>query len=286
MKKILIISSIVSLLILGCGSGSSNGDSENKKSIDGALKIGDVVYSAPTGVNFKNKMRTTLNKTTHKTFKNFKTEVEDCLDGGTARVEESGTDYSITFNECIEYNEETALYEYYHGMISESNNGETLVTKEYWYIPNIDEFYTGSYMDLVMDFHENGNILETKMHGDMVEFVNDNITEDSTFNNLVIKEDSSNNSIYLSGSYTYKAGCINESYSFDTSEWLVINSNNEDEYISGKIIVNGMTYIYNGDRVTVKYQGKEGDFSQRELNEAIENQENSTECGTRQIDMN
>ena len=282
MKKILILSSIVSLLILGCGSGGDSGDSGNKKTIDGALKIGDVAYSTPAGINFSNKMRTNLNKTYRGVYKNSflnsKPMVEACSYIGTMSYEESDTEVIVSYNECIDYNEETYLYEYYNGSLRMSKNEEDIVAKEYWVIPNIDYPNTGSYMNLSMTSHKNGDINETEMDGEMVKFNNNNIVEDTIFTNLVMKEDSSNDAMYLNGSYTYKAGCINESYTFKTSEWLIPNSNNEDEYISGIITVNGMTYTYKDDKVTVRYGDKEGEFLQRELNEEMENKKESEGC--------
>jgi hypothetical protein len=282
MKKILILSSMVSLLILGCGSGGGSDDGDNKESIDSALKIGDVVYSTPAGINFGNKMRTNLNKT-HRVYKssilNSKTTVQECSLEGTMSYEETATEDIITFNTCTNLNNETYLYEYYNGTIGVSKNQESMFAREYWYIPNTDSPYTGVYMNLSISSHQSGNILETEADGRMTNFSDGNIIEDSILNKVTIKEDSSNNAIYLDGSYKYKAGCIDESYTFKTLEWLVPNSNNEEEYTSGIIIVNGMTYTYRGDRVIVKYGDKEGEFSQQELNEEMKKKKTSTECG-------
>jgi predicted ester cyclase len=285
MKKILILSSMVSLLILGCGSGEDS-NSSDKKSIDNALKIGDVAYSTPAGIDFGNKMRTNLNKTYRaykSSFLNLKTNTEACSNSGTVSYEESNKKNTITFNECINLNENTNLYEYYNGIMSVTTEGDNIAIKNYWYIPDIEYLNTGTFMNLTMNSHQNGDILEIQIDGKMVEFANNNIIEDASFDRVVMKENSSNNALYLDGSYTYNAGCIDESYTFKTSEWLIPNSNNEDEYTHGTITVNGMTYTYIGDKVSVKKGDKVGEFSQSELNREIENKKSSTECGVKKI---
>jgi len=273
---------MVSLLILGCGSGGGSDDGDNKESIDSTLKIGDVVYSTPAGINFGNKMRTSLNKT-HKAYKSslldLKTTIKECSIEGTMSLEETATEDILAFNICTNFNNETYLYEYYNGTIGVSKNKESMFAREYWYVPNIDSPNTGVYMNLSINSHQSGNILETDADGRMTNFSDGNIIEDSILNEVIIKEDSSNNAIYLDGSYKYKAGCIDESYTFKTLEWLIPNSNNEEEYTSGIITVNEMTYTYRGDRVVVKYGDKEGEFSQQELNEEMKKKKSSTECG-------
>jgi len=283
MKKILILSSMVSLLILGCGSGGDSNDKKTTTSIDGALKIGDVAYTTPTGINFGNKMRTNLSKT-HRAYKssifNSKETVNSCSESGTVSLEEGSTETSIVFKDCINYNEETYIYEYYDGTLSVSTNGESIVAKEYFYIPNIENPHTGSYMNLSLNAKENKNIITTSIDGRMKEFKDNEIIEDATFDELIMKNDSSNNALYLDGKYTYKAGCINESYTFKTYQWLIPNNTNPNEYTSGIITVNGMKYTYEDDRVTVNYQNKVGEFSQQELNEEVEKEKDSQECGT------
>ena len=283
MKKILISSIVVSLLLLGCGSGDS--DTDEKTSIDDALKIGDVAFSAPSGVNFKNKMRTSLKSSqkniyTKYLFLNSKKETANCSELGTLSLEETSIKTVITSNKCTNFNDETYLYEYHDGVISITKDGNSIVAQNYWYIPNIENM-TGSFMNIYMDYRVNGTISNISMDGEMKEFSNGDITSDMSFNRLAMKEDSSNGALFLDGGYKYKEGCVDESYQFKTREWLIPNSSNQEEYTSGVITVNGMTYTYEGSKVTVTDKDRSGTFNQSELNAEMESQTNSTECGSK-----
>ncbi|NEW60385.1 hypothetical protein GSY74_03745 [Sulfurovum sp. bin170] len=284
MKKILILSSIVSLLILGCGSdGDSDNDSGDKKSIDAALKIGDVAYSTPAGIDFGNKMSTSLNKMQKTIYKksslNIAKTTEYCSETGTMSYDESDTTVTVAFDKCINLNNETYTYEYYNGSLSvnESENQTSIIAQQYTYVPNTYYPNTGTYMNLSIETRENGDISEIEIDGEMKEFDNNYILEDMNFDKLTIKENSSNSAIYIGGGYSYKAGCLDESHRYNTTEWL-IPSSTDDDIISGTIIVDNKTYIYNSPNVTVKVDDREGTFNQSELRAETVSKKNSNEC--------
>lgn len=282
-KRILISTSIISLLILGCGSSSDDDDTNDKKDIDSALKIGDVAFSTPSGIDFSNKMRSSLNKmskvNSKKTSMGIQKSTESCGYSGSWSWETTTLSVITSYDQCIDLVDmDRGIYAYYDGLIGLSSDGNTVVAENYQFIPDVNH-QTGTFMNLSMSAKENGVIAEILMDGKMQEFIDGYITEDITFKSLILKENNTNEAIYIDGDYSYKSKCLDSDYRFKTVEWLIPNSINNDLLDSGKIVINNKTYTYFGTKVTVKDRdGRTGEFEQSELDEEIEKKKNEGEC--------
>ncbi len=289
MKKRLVLSLILpSLLILGCGSG---GDKKNevKQSVESALKIGEVVYNAPQDIDFNNKTRLTLKRGKKiynkilKTNSNIQKETSACNTSGTYDFEQqSDGSMTITYNDCIDYNANTGLYEYTYGIITMSGDGEKFSFSNYSYIPDYYNNYgTGDYYkDVKISIHLENYITEMTIDGTYEEYKDGTPIETMVYNNLIIKENNQTNSFYFKGGFSDKIRCFNENhiYETDNNDWLIPSNTNSNYYQSGTIFVDATQYKYHGDMVTVRKGEKVGEFRQQELIDELNKKRNGEDC--------
>jgi len=287
MKKLLILSAIVpSIFVIGCGSGG--GDSTPKKqTVEAALKLGDVIYNAPQDIDFNNKTRLTLKRSTKiysKVYSQLEKETLSCGISGTYdAVQDSDGLISIIYNECVEYNQNTGLNEYYHGTISMSSDGENFRLYGYSEIPDYNNFGTGTYYkDVKIYMHSEKGIDELKVDGTIEEYSNGYVGETMTYTNLVMKNNSKEKSWYFKGGFYDKVenSCFTENHIYDTdnNDWLIESSTNDDYWSSGTLYVDSMRYVYSGDSVTVTKGDISTTFKQQELIDGLKEERSSTDC--------
>lgn len=278
MKKRLILSLIIPLItILGCGSGSD--DNDEKKSVDTVLKLGDVAYKAPQGIDFKNK--TNMQFKPEKYVANFqKLEEVNCGYSGTASYEENSEEMVLTYNKCIEYNNDTGYYEYYNGVLTASTDYSRIEFKKYDFVPDAYNYpNTGTYMDLKLQSSTNGSVSEVYLDGEFEEYANGSTTTETNFFKLTLKENSSTGGVLYTGGFSFKDGCFSENHTYkvDETDWLIQDKNGED-LVSGTLYVDNLKYVYQGSMVTVYDGNRQGTFSQSDLRAELASQLASTSC--------
>ncbi len=286
MKKRLVLSLVLpTLLIMGCGSGGGSKD-DKKQSVDSALKIGEVVYNAPQDIDFNNKTRLTL-KRSKRAYKKINSDIQKettaCSAGGTFDYDEQ-SDGSIigTYNTCVEYNNETGLYEYTNGTITISGDLERFAFYDYYYTP---DYYNNSgtgdyYKDIKISIHSEGYITEMKIDGTYQEYQNGTPLETMVFSNLIMKENNQTNGVYFNGGFSDTIRCFNESHTYKTDEndWLIPNALNSNYFQSGTIFVDDIQYKYHGDMVTVRKGDRVGEFKQQDLIDELNRRRSGEDC--------
>ncbi len=289
MKKRLYLSLILaSLLIVGCGSGKKDKEKDVKHTIEDALKIGEVVYNTPKDIDFNNKTRLNLKRGKNlynkilKLSNSFqKGTAEDCNISGTVDVEyqNDGTLYMI-YNECI-YPNNLGLKEYIDGTMSFSGDGSSM-TFDYIYASDYDNNYgTYDYYDnLKMSTHSERYIKEFIIDGVYKHYKDNNLFENMSFNNLIMKENNQTNAFYFKGGFSDKIRCFNENhiYETDSNDWLVESPTNSNYYQSGTIYVDATQYKYHGDMVTVRKGERVGEFKQQDLIDELNKKRNGEDC--------
>ncbi len=293
MKKLLILSAIVpSIFLVGCGSGGGSSDTPKKQTVEGALKLGDVIYNAPADIDFNNKTRLTL-KRQKRVYKKVSKVVNNILEKETLTCGVSGTydvdidaqnNISIFYNDCVEYNSDTGLNEYYYGTITMSSDAEHFTLYDYSEIPDYDNYSrTGTYYkDIRMYMHIEKNIEEFKIDGTMQYYKDGYVGETMTYSNIIMKNNTANKSWFFKGGFYDKVegGCFAENHVYDTQEndWLVENSTNSDYWSSGTLYVDSMRYVYHGDEVTVTKGDISTTFKQQELIDGLKEEKSSNNC--------
>ena len=345
MNKIFILSLILSsILLVGCGSDDDSKDN-SKQSVDEVLSKSEAATGTPSGIDFNNKtsLRLKQEQKNNKLFrvhskikkiqKNIlkinssyqKEESYPCSASGTmsmdiAFVAMSKNGMNFTFNECLDYNEETRLHEYDNGMLFISTDKTTMMTTNYTSIPDYynypntgeksnlklstetkngtkiffgdgtDEEYIDDvlikkdkYSNFKMKIETKENIEEIFAHGEIEEFEKDVKDEEIRYHNLTIKNNTVKNTFFVEGGFGYKSGCFSEYHIYNTKEtdWLVSHTDNSNKWSSGTLYVDNATYRYHGSDVTVEKQDKKGEFTQQELLDEIERKKNSTDCSVK-----
>ena len=286
MKRKLILSLIIPLItMLGCGSGGGD-NSDEKKSVDTVLKLGDVAYKAPQGIDFQNKTNMKFTKSEKRVAHLQKLEEVNCGYSGTASYEENSEEMVLTYNKCIEYNNDTEYYEYYNGVLTASTDYSKIEFKKYDFVPNAYNYpNTGTYMDVAIESSTNGLIEEMHIDGEIEEYVNKMTTIKINFFNLIMKENNVTNGVFFGGGYLYESGCFfeNQTYKTEESDWLIMD-NNSDNILSGTLYITDsktvktLKYIYQGSMVTVYDGNKQGTFSQSDLRAESASELASTSC--------
>jgi hypothetical protein len=296
MKKLMVLSILISfILLIGCGSGGDN-NKPKKQTIDEVLKVGDIVYNAPQNIDFNNKtgrlglkrIKKMLNKSTlafqKMATQNQKARTFSCSVSGVYDSEENDDgSQSIFYNECVEYNKNTELNEYYHGMVSIASDKEHFRLYNYSEIPDYNNFERGTYYeDMRLYIHSENGIDEVNIEGTMKDYINGYVSETMTYSNMTIKNNTLTKSWYFKGGFYDKVenSCFAENHIYDTdnNNWLIESSLNNNYWSSGTLYVDSIKYVYSGDSVTVTKGDISGTFTQQELLDELAKERNSTDC--------
>jgi len=293
MKKLLMLSVIVpSIFFIGCGSGGGSSDTPKKQSVEGALKLGDVIFNAPTDIDFNNKTRLTLkkqkkvyNKILKITNNNLEKETLACGISGTFDINvDAENTTSIFYNECVEYNPDTKLNEYYYGTITMKSDAEHFTLYNYSEIPDYNnDFGTGTYYkNINMYIHTANNVEVFQIDGTIEDYKNGVVAETMTYSNMLMKNNVLKKSWLYKGGFYDKVdgGCFtqNHVYDTDTNNWLVENSNNSNYWSSGTLYVDSIKYVYNKDDVAVTKGDITTNFKQQELIDGLKDEKSATNC--------
>jgi len=292
MKKIMFSTVILisGIFVIGCGSGEDTKDSPPKSDVDNVLKLSEVVYNAPRDIDFNNKTRMQLKRKVVLMKQRFgsmqKVEVEACSESGTFSYEifADNSEY-YSYDNCIDYDSDTDKYEYMHGSIKVSADGNTMIITQFTDIPDAEnDSSTGTYTDGTIIDYTDGNIEESYLDASIQTYNNDILEEDMEFYNFTFKYDNLRKASYFDGRYYYKSGCLKEDYTFETdnNNWLVENSINSDYYSSGTVTVDNIKYVYSGTDVTVTKDNKTRTFTQQELIDELNNIKNSSDSSCSQ----
>ena len=304
MKRFLSIGLAI-FLFSGCGGGGGS-DTTKKVTVDEALKIGDVVFSAPQDIDFNNKVKRPIMKRQKRVLKlngqYMQKESAYCDISGTYEADESydGTGGILVFHDCIAYNKETGLIEYYNGTMTIKTIKEMENEVEYEMGLNdyteILDYYNNSgtktyYEKMSFYYHAKGNNLldnegsdvifeEMKIDGEEEDYKDGYLYERMKFTDFTFKNKAYEKAWYYSGSFYDKAGCFSEGHDYktDDKDWLIESSVNPDYFESGTLYVDNIKYVYHGDKVTVTKDGKTGTFTQQELLDELNKEKGETEC--------
>jgi len=287
MKKKLVIASlsasILTLLLIGCGDAGD--DEKEKKEFSDLSKI-SISFNQSSRIEQSQNSRITTNKMSrHKEKQSFrkvssnKLEEYECPLGGSYSSE---TEDGVTIennDQCIYTDTDTGLNVYENGKVAYYDSGKVIYenyfyssdTSESYYFEGTEEaYYTGWTTDyFVMDFAQEGNIQEMKLHGSTTDYIKDEPLQELTYTNFIVKWNESADSWYYEGSYLFKVLCYSEQYSLQTKDddWLVESG---DYFTKGTIDINNIRYSYHGSKVTLSTQDEEGTFEQDALEQKIE----------------
>jgi hypothetical protein len=293
-KNRLVTTSILALstiaLLIGCGSDGGS-DKPEKKTFDDLSKISSNfnqssrVQQAQNSRVTTTKMSKKLKKHSTNSFKkistNNKIEEYECPLGGSYTYEERSDVIIENNSECIYTDKETGLNVYENGKVAYYTNEDKLIYENYAYAgdtTNLDSegYYVGwvaEYLETI--YKESNNLINMRIHGGTIDYLKDQPAEHMTYTNFIIKNNTSNNSWYYEGSYTFKVSCYSEQYSMKTKDddWLIESG---DFYTKGTIDINNIRYSYNGSQVTLSTQDEEGIFEQDELAKKLEEKINDS----------
>jgi hypothetical protein len=292
MKKTVILLSgiIITSLFMGCGSSdkdknkdestlnSNNTTNENSNNNTNGNSVGSLrskaqrVKSAQTGLTFRN--RSNSNSASKMQYKTSKIEkgsngVVPCKVSGTLQTEEEGTEISTKYNLCVyPYKGKYVLED--GSVYSIFRDDITLIQyQKYSYIPDYEnrpetgEYYT----ELLMGLSTTREASQFYVDGELFIIEQDSVVEHTSYKKLHYKENLSNNSWHIKGSFFDEFKCFSEDYTYETSDtdWLVPHPTKKDYYTSGTIEINGMKYVYKGDNVTLSQDGERETFTQKEI---------------------
>ena len=291
MKKVItkiFISSLVlsSILLIGCGSDDDKDD--DKESVDTVLSKSEAATGTPSGIDFNNKTSLRL-KREQKIYKMAlkmgsimqKEELLACSESGTLSYDE--IDKKVSYSQCMDYNDETKLYEYHDGIMNLSEDETSVIFSNFYeeldYVNYPD---TGIHWHIEVSFSKEGNIENSLINGEMKRYKNGYYTEEEKFSKLILKENIIKKTLFIEGGYAYKSGCLDENHIYNTKEtdWLVENKDQSNKWSAGTLYIDNAIYRYHGLDVTVEKQDKKGEFTQQELLDEIERKKNSTDCIT------
>jgi hypothetical protein len=298
MKKIVALSGILVMvsLFIGCGSSDKGGSSEpvknnnannNGSNSEASELLGKArsVNGASTEMTFRNRAGTrSASKMHQKLYKSsLQVGIYPCSESGTFEVTiTEKEDTLISYSDCIYIEKNKYIYE--DGIIGYGNseNPTKYVLIDYLLIPDSKNYpQTGEYTkELFIAFYTKGNEEMSYIDGEMAFYDKGDIVEKLAYSNFFYKENTQTKAFYVEGGASDTFKCFAENYTYKTSEesWLVPHDTNPDYYKSGSININGMTYTYNGDKVTLSENGKTATFTQKEVLESFEETSTKTDC--------
>jgi len=288
MKKIVALSGLLVMtsLFIGCGS-SDKGGSSNSSNSDASELLSKArgVNSASTEMTFRNRVGTRSSAKMHQ--KLYKLSLEEgtysCSKSGTFEVTIDDKENTfISYSNCIYVEENKYVYE--NGIFGYGNteNPTKYVFVDYSYIPDYENHpQTGNYTEkLLMAFSSKGNEDMFYLDGKTAVYDKGDIVEKLAYSDFLYKENTQTNAFYVEGGVSDTFKCFSENYTFKTSEesWLVPHDTNSDYYKSGIIDINGMTYTYSGDNVTLSENGKTATFTQEKVLESFKETSAKSDC--------
>jgi hypothetical protein len=212
---------------------------------------------------------------------NSEPETYACGVSGTFTITTTEEGYTfMDHSECIYYEENKYVYE--HGTIGYGNtvNPTTYIYVEYTYIPDYENNPgTGDYyQELGMAYSSIGTMESSFFNGTMDIYEQGNIVEKLRYYEFGYSEDIQTHDFYIQGRTTDTFKCFTEDYTYETLEILVPHDSNPDYYKAGVIVINGMKYVYHGDKVTLSENGETGTFLQKEVLEYFAEITSNSDC--------
>lgn len=295
MKKIVALSGVLvmtSSLFVGCGSSDKGDSSEpvtnnNGNNSEASELLGKArsVNGASTEMTFRNRANTRSASKMHQ--KLYKSSLEagiySCSKSGTFEVTISDIgDTFISYSNCIYVEEDKHVYEDGTVGYGNSENPTKYAFLKYTYIPDFENYpQTGEYTEeLFIAFYSENNEEIFYINGKMDLYDKGDIIEKLAYSEFFYKENTQTNAFYVEGALSDTFKCFAENYTYKTSEenWLVPHDTNPDYYKSGIININGMTYTYNGENVTLSENGKTATFTQEKVLESFKETSTKSDC--------
>jgi len=259
----------ISLLLIGCGSGSSKSNTSELTSIK-TIDDAKSSYKALNSFETINNINSGYNNFSQKIQKIQKVNSvsEKCVYGGNINfyTSEDQKSIEISYEQCKDMNEvyiNGTIKMYYedenHGMITFSNYTEKDIDKE-------------EYLDIVMKWNEDNNIEKTEINGIIKQTSKEDGINNISFKNMIITEkDTYNESwININGGIGLESKCTTGNYQFKTIEKLVEAKDGTENTESGILNINGATYTFNNPYVTIKTSTEEKTLLQSELEKEME----------------
>jgi hypothetical protein len=299
MKKIVALSGILVMvsLFIGCGSSDKGGSSEpvknnnannNGSNSESSELLGKArsVNGASTEMTFRNRAGRRAPAKMHQKLSKSSLEagIYSCSQSGTFEVTIMDIgDTVFSHSNCIYLDEDNkSVYEDGTVKYGNSENPTEYTFLNYTYIPDFEDYpNTGEVTKkLTIAFYTKGNEEMFYIDGEMDFYDKGNIVEKLAYSNFLYKENTQTKAFYVKGGASDTFKCFAENYTYKTSEesWLLPQDTNPDYYKSGSININGMTYTYNGDMVTLSENGKTATFTQKEVLESFEETSTKTDC--------
>ena len=301
MKKTVLLSKIlvITSLFMGCNS-SDNSDSEpvknaltpestatptvtptpkptNNNDAFRLLNKARSVHRADTGIKFDNKKATnSASKMQRKS--NNESETYNCGVSGTFTLTLKDNLTIIENSDCIYVEENKYIYE--NGVMAYANNNTTYFYTDYTFIPDYEN-YPGTgvyYKELGIGFSSENNLDAYYFNGTIDSYEQGNVVQKSHYYDFYYAEDIRTHYFYISGKTSDTFKCFSEDYTYETLEILIPHDSNPDYYKSGTIVINGMKYVYNGDKVTLSENGETATFLQQEVLEYFEEETSGDSC--------
>jgi len=295
MKYSLILALFIALQ--GCGSSSSSDSSGGQSSSD-LLKLSDVTMETPSGIQFNNqansstsaKMINKLKSVYQKFNKRSDDGIYTCDIGGTLQQTTDDNNVTWKYSSCINYNSQSSKYEYIDGIMEYGNyEGYPFIKfTKYSMVPDYENSpNTGNYYEDILAMYKNKTASDPSngvyLTGSGAEVTDNQITNSYEYKDMLFMQ-KNRNSFYIDGSYKFKIGScdtVESLYKMNDNTWLTTNPNNPDYIDSGTIYVNGVKYVFNGDKVTITKNSKTNTFTQQEFIKANRDKYYGQSCSTK-----
>jgi len=256
----------ISLLLVGCGSGSDSSSTvddtkietvaDAQKNFKALSAFGGMGSSIGNSTNFKNLQNNTkLNKLQ-------KGQKQACTDGGTLSfsISEDEKIMEINYDNC---RMDGASYDGGIKITNINSNASKIELTKYKYSDS-----TGSgYINITMEDNTLNDISTTILNGVVKQKSNSGEIKNISVSNmkLVEKDTSSESWSTIDGKMSIESKCFTGKYTFETVEKLVDATDESDNVESGILKLNGAIYTFNNPDVTIKVGSATETILQSEL---------------------
>ena len=274
---------LATLIFVGCGSSDKKDSNSDDTVVDSLLAKAGSVKSNNVAQRFSNNSQ--RNSTSKVQRKSEKDGVYACDVSGTEerQTTEEG-DLIKYFEACIDVDLDDGRKYFQDGIMAIGSDSDTEVYyfREYTYIADIEKSNdTGYYNnELVVGFATSAQAKVYYLNGDESYVENGQIKENFLYRDFIYGENSETTDFRVSGEYEYKSKCFSEKYSYETLKNLIPSTDKPDYYESGTIIVNGIKYVYDNNKVTLSKDGKSETFIQQELLDHQKEVTGDTSCSS------
>ena len=255
-----------SFLLIGCGGGGGS----SAPALTDVKTVDDAKTSYKAMSSFKTMDITEVSDGYSKLVQ--KTESVECYNGGSASryVSDDTKTIKVSYDNCKETGEL-----YINGSVeiySEDKNHIVMTFSNY----TSKDVGGEEYANIVIKLGEVNDVITVEFDGVINQTTKSNEVNNISFNNMVLTEKDTSNESWstIDGGVNLKSKCVTGNYQFTTKEKLVEAKDGTNTIKSGILDINGATYTFYDDSVTVKTASEERTITQRELAE----ESTSTSC--------